>query len=138
MPPRRVAPPLQLYSAQEFGGKVVRVLARIEAEIVAIRRCHLHPVIMDNGVNSPPAEYTDTLAKIEAKYAQLVKYLESIPGVLMDQIFRATIEVYTEKYNRIDQGDDLLLKVIFLYLLHKGGECGPSPRVLKPKKSRIS
>lgn len=138
MPPRRVAPPLQLYSAREFGSKVVRVLARIEAEIVAIRRCHLHPVIMDNGVNSPPAQYTDTLAKIEAKYAQLVKYLEAIPGVLMDQIFRATTEVYTEKYNRIDQGDDLFLKVTFFNPLPKGGECGPSPRVLKPKKSRIS
>ena len=94
MPPRRVAPPLQLYSAREFGSQVVRVLVRIEAEIVAIRRCHLHPVILDNGVNSPPAQYTDTIAKIEAKYAQLVKYLEAIPGVLMDQIFRATTALW--------------------------------------------
>ena len=134
MPPRRVAPPLQLYSAREFGSQVVRVLVRIEAEIVAIRRCHLHPVILDNGVNSPPAQYTDTLAKIEAKYAQLVKYLEAIPGVLMDQIFRATTDVYTEKYSLIDQGDDHFLEFSLVTLFLKVGESGPSPRVLKPKK----
>ena len=134
MPPRRVAPPLQLYSAREFGSQVVRVLVRIEAEIVAIRRCHLHPVILDNGVNSPPAQYTDTLAKIEAKYAQLVKYLEAIPGVLMDQIFRATTDVYTEKYSLIDQGDDHFLEFSLVTLFLKVGESGPSQRVLKPKK----
>ena len=134
MPPRRVAPPLQLYSAREFGSQVVRVLVRIEAEIVAIRRCHLHPVILDNGVNSPPAQYTDTLAKIEAKYAQLVKYLEAIPGVLMDQIFRATTDVYMEKYSRIDQGDDLLQGLFLGTFFLKVGESGPSLRVLKPKK----
>ena len=105
MPPRRVAPALQLYSAREFGSQVIRVLVRIEMEIVAIKRCHLHPVILDNGINSPPVQYTDTLAKIEAEYAELVKYLEAIPGVLMDQIYRATVDVYTENYSRIDQGD---------------------------------
>merc|ERR1740129_1424673 len=36
--------------------------------------------------------------------AQLVKYLEAIPGALMDKIFRATIDVYTEKCNMMDQG----------------------------------
>ena len=30
MPPRRVAPPLQLYSAREFGSQVVRVLLVLE------------------------------------------------------------------------------------------------------------
>ena len=106
MPPRRVAPSLQLFSARELGSQVIRILVRIETEIVATNRSFGHLMHLDNGVNSVPTTYTESIAKIEAKSAQLVKYLEAIPGALMDKIFRATIDVYTEKYNRMDQGDD--------------------------------
>ena len=112
MPPRRVAPSLQLFSARELGSQVIRILVRIETEIVATNRSFGHLMHLDNGVNSVPTTYTESIAKIEAKSAQLVKYLEAIPGALMDKIFRATIDVYTEKYNRMDQGDDPFETVI--------------------------
>ena len=112
MPPRRVAPSLQLFSARELGNQVIRILVRIETEIVATNRSFGHLMHLDNGANSVPSTYTESIAKIEAKSAQLVKYLEAIPGALMDKIFRATIDVYSEKYNRIDQGDDQFETVI--------------------------
>ena len=99
MPPRRVAPSLQLFSARELGNQVIRILVRIETEIVATNRSFGDLMHLDNGFNIVPTTCTESIAKSEAKYAQLVKYLEAIPGALMDKIFRATIDVYNSCIN---------------------------------------
>ena len=116
MPPRRVAPSLQLLSVREFGSLMIRILVQREMDIVDTNRSfgHLMHVHLNNEVNGVPSnKYTESIAKIEAEYAQLVTYLEDkVPGAHIDMILRATIDVYAEKFNKLDEGDDLFVTFI--------------------------
>ena len=128
MPRRRVAPPLQLYAARQFSGQLLRVLLNIEAEIVQLKKtqCHATQCHAGAGQQPPPSAsravyyvdtagdgaqlpngqtvYTARVVQLEQLYAQLVRYLEAIPGVLMERITRAAMQLYTEKYQQIDPG----------------------------------
>ena len=118
MPQRRAPPTLQLCIARAVGGEVIRALVQIETEYVSLKRGSLHPVIQENGVNSPPDHYTEALIRVETKYKQLQEYLEQqIPVGLINKIFHATTDVYTEKYNRIDQGDNVQTPFILLLVM---------------------
>ena len=117
-----MAPPLQLYAARQFSGQLLRVLLNIEAEIVQLKKTQCHA-----GAGQPPPSasravyyvdtagdgaqlpngqtvYTARVVQLEQLYAQLVRYLEAIPGVLMERITRAAMQLYTEKYPQIDPG----------------------------------
>ena len=123
MPRRRVAPPLQLYAARQFSGQLLRVLLNIEAEIVQLKKTQCHAGAAQqpppsasravyyvdtagDGAQLPNGQtvYTARVVQLEQLYAQLVRYLEAIPGVLMERITRAAMQLYTEKYQQIDPG----------------------------------
>lgn len=120
MPPRRVSPPLQWYASRQFSSQVIQVLLHIEREIVALKRNqhqqqqHQDQNLYMNGVSN--GHYVngvyknDTINFLQRSYEQLVKYLESIPGVLMEQINQAMMGVYSDKYHQIDPG-----RIIFIY-----------------------
>ena len=108
MPPRRVSPPLQWYAARQFSSQVIQVLLHMEREIVALKKNQHHQDQPVNGVSNGHHVNgfikNDTISILQRSYEQLVKYLESIPGVLMEQINQAMMGVYTDKYHQIDSG----------------------------------
>ena len=95
---------------------MTRILVQREMDTVDTNRAygHLMHVHLNNEVNGVPSnKYTESIAKIEAEYAQLVTYLEDkVPGAHIDMILRATIDVYAEKFNKLDEGDDLFVTFI--------------------------
>ena len=102
MPPRRLAPKLQLLSARQFSCQIIQVLLRIEREVVRLRR--LPPVIPENHVNGCEENlHADKVATLQQHYAQLVQYLETIPGVLMENINTQLLIEYSHQYHQIDQ-----------------------------------
>ena len=111
MPPRRLAPKLQLLSARQFSCQIIQVLLRIEREVVRLRR--LQPVIIDDQVNGCDGnQHADKIATLQHHYAQLVQYLETLPGVLMEHINAQLLIEYTHQYHQIDQSKSHILLCI--------------------------
>ena len=104
MPPRRLAPRLQLLSARQLGCQIIQVLIRIEREVLRLRK--LQPGnITENQVNGCDDHHhrDDSIATLQQHYAQLVQYLETIPGALMENINTQLLIEYSQQYHQIDQ-----------------------------------
>jgi len=95
MPPRRLAPLLQSYAAHQFSDQIMQVLLSFETKVVRLRKGHTNPMTDDLHNN---------LATLQSQYQQLLKYLELIPGVMMEKINHALMTIYIDRYHTIDPG----------------------------------
>ena len=95
MPPRRLAPLLQSYAAHQFSDQIMQVLLSFETKVVRLRKGHTNPMTDDLHNN---------LATLQSQYQQLLKYLELIPGVMMEKINQALMTIYIDRYHTIDPG----------------------------------
>ena len=110
MPPRRLAPPLQKYASRNFASQILAVLVDIEQEVVMLRKCHKSIHMSDDDPNNPNVK----LSYLQQRYEQLLKYLECIPGVLMELINQSLMNLYSELYHQIDQSKIHSFKILYL------------------------
>ena len=104
MPPRKVAPKLQVISARQFSCQIIQVLLRIEREVLKLKKINPLPAAAVDNLENGVSVHAEKIAVLQQYYVQLVQYLESIPGVLMEQINTALLIEYSDVYHSIDQG----------------------------------
>ena len=117
MPPRRVPPTLSSQSSRVLSGQILDILLHLEREVVAIKK----EQYLENEQNSSQQK----VLSVQTRYYELVHFIQSVPGALIEIIIESLLQLYQHRYDQIDKGQfsyaELRLDILFQYILRS--EC---------------
>jgi len=96
MPPRRNPSNLQTLCARSLSVQFIDILLWIEKEAINIKTGQ------QDSLN--PSDFTEKIVKLQNDYLALVEYISHIPGVLLEKVFNAGLDIYRERYDKLDKG----------------------------------
>ena len=121
MPPRRTAPTLSSQSSRVLSGQILDILLHLEREVVAIRK----EQYFENEQNSSQQK----VLSVQTRYYELVQFIQSVPGALLEIIIESLLELYHHRYDQIDKGEFYPVFYPELYISILRSECvGPDQR----------
>ena len=96
MPPHRVPPSLYTQSSRELSSRILDILLHLEREVVKLRK--------EQYSGNDQNFYTENYMALQTRYLELVQYLESVPGVLLEKIIESLLVLYQDRYDLLDKG----------------------------------
>ena len=96
MPPRRVPPTLSSQSSRVLSGQILDILLHLEREVVAIKK----EQYLENEQNFSQQK----VLSVQTRYYELVQFIQSVPGALLEIIIESLLELYQHRYDHIDKG----------------------------------
>ena len=102
MPPRRVPPTLSSQSSRVLSGQILDILLHLEREVVIIRK----EQYLENEQNFSQQK----VLSVQTRYYDLVQFIQSVPGALLEIIIESLLQLYQHRYDQIDKGE-------FVYLI---------------------
>ena len=108
MPPRRIPPTLSSQSSRVLSGQILDILLHLEREVVTIRK----EQYLENDQNSSQQK----VLSVQTRYYELVQFIQSVPGALLEIIIESLLQIYKQRYDQIDKGEFLcILSAVKLY-----------------------
>ena len=96
MPPRRVPPTLSSQSSRVLSGQILDILLHLEREVVIIRK----EQYLENEQNFSQQK----VLSVQTRYYDLVQFIQSVPGALLEIIIESLLQLYQHRYDQIDKG----------------------------------
>ena len=97
MPPRRIPPTLSSQSSRVLSGQILDILLHLEREVVTIRK----EQYLENDQNSSQQK----VLSVQTRYYELVQFIQSVPGALLEIIIESLLQIYKQRYDQIDKGE---------------------------------
>ena len=101
MPPRRIPPTLSSQSSRVLSGQILDILLHLEREVVAIRK----EQYLENEQNFSQQK----VLSVQTRYYELVQFIQSVPGALLEIIIESLLQIYKQRYDQIDKGEFLCI-----------------------------
>ena len=97
MPPRKTPPTLYSQSSLVLSCRILDILLHIEREVVSIKK--------QQYLAEDQNFYTEMFLALQRRYLELVQYLDSVPGVLLEKIIESILQTYKQRFDLIDKGE---------------------------------
>ena len=97
MPPHKNPASPYNQSSRELSSRVLDILLHLERQVVKIRK--------EQYLASDQNFYTENILALQKRYLELVQYLETVPGVLLEKIIESLLQMYKDRYDLIDKGE---------------------------------
>ena len=101
MPPRRIPQTLSSQSSRVLSGQILDILLHLEREVVTIRK----EQYLENDQNSSQQK----VLSVQTRYYELVQFIQSVPGALLEIIIESLLQIYKQRYDQIDKGEFLCI-----------------------------
>ena len=112
MPPRKNPSNLQSLCTRILGAKLIDLLLWIEKKDIYKLKGQQDSEIPNDSDKLRNdylalAEYIRFIPGVD--YMALVEFIRLIPGVLMEKVIKSCLDIYKERYEKLDKGKDISL-----------------------------